>query len=338
MSARRIIAVGGGKGGVGKSLVASNLAIALAQAGARTVLIDADLGSANQHTLFGVDGIGPHLGSFIARDIDSLEEAMVSLPIPGLTLIQGCGAIPGSANLAHAQKQKFIRHVRGLNADAVVIDVGAGIAFNVVDLFTVADIRVVVMLPQLTSFQNAYAFLKAAIYRVMREAARLVRRHDLLDELGPARETDRLEHTLQRLAEIDVNLVEMIRARLTAFGAHLLGNQILGARDRSTLAAVSRMVEDYLGVSMTLLGHLRHNPTLRDSVNARRPLLLSHPQDDCALVLKRTASRLLELDVEKMRQERTASDRTPFAPPEQDNVDDADLAEEINDLLAMGSR
>jgi flagellar biosynthesis protein FlhG len=52
---RRIIAIGGGKGGVGKSLIAANLAIYLSQLGKRVVLIDADLGGANLHTFVGVD-------------------------------------------------------------------------------------------------------------------------------------------------------------------------------------------------------------------------------------------------------------------------------------------
>ena len=129
------VAVGGGKGGVGKSVVAANLACAMAELGFRTILVDADLGSANQHTLFGIDRPGVTLQALIDRKIETLEEAVTPTPYGRLFLVPGSGAVVGAANVAHGQKLKLIRHIARLDADAIIIDCGAGTSYNVVDLF-----------------------------------------------------------------------------------------------------------------------------------------------------------------------------------------------------------
>ena len=97
------ISVGGGKGGVGKSVVAANLGVAIADLGFRTVIIDADLGAANQHTLFGIDRPGQSLQAFLDKDVRSLEEIASPTGAPRLFLVPGIGAVPGAANLNHAQ-------------------------------------------------------------------------------------------------------------------------------------------------------------------------------------------------------------------------------------------
>jgi len=82
----RVVSVGGGKGGVGKSVVAANLAVAMAQRGARVVLVDADLGAANQHTLFGIARPGPGVEAFLDGSLAELAQAEVESGVPGLRL------------------------------------------------------------------------------------------------------------------------------------------------------------------------------------------------------------------------------------------------------------
>ena len=151
----RIISVGGGKGGVGKSVVSANLAVAMAQAGARVVLVDGDLGAPNQHTLFGLTRPGPGLEAFLSGATETLAAVALPTLVPGLSLVPGAGGEVGTANLPTARKLKLIRHLRSLDADVVMVDVGAGVSFNVLDLFDAADLKVVVTTPQLTSAQNA---------------------------------------------------------------------------------------------------------------------------------------------------------------------------------------
>src|SRR4029079_4523590 len=116
-SAKRFITIGGGKGGVGKSLVASNLALAMAQAGSRVVLVDCDLGAANQHVLFGIDRPNPGIQGLLDKKIESLEEGLTPPPHKNLQLVAGTGAAVGAANINHGEKQRIIRRIRALDAD-----------------------------------------------------------------------------------------------------------------------------------------------------------------------------------------------------------------------------
>ena len=295
-AANLIVSIGGGKGGVGKSIIASNLAVAFAKAGLRTVLIDADMGAANQHTLFGIDRTGPALWGFIDHKIETLEQALVPTCVANLSLLPGCGAVPGSANLKHTQKLRLIRQIKKLQADVVLIDVGAGIYYNVLDLYLMADLRLAVMLPQLTSFQNAYSFLKAAVWRT---TMRLAQQRDI--DLGERKETERLDDVLDRIQAQDPQLSKHIKQLLELFGVSLIGNQIITEHHKRTVGAISRMFKDFLRLDAPVLSYLRFSVEIQESINRRRPLLASHPGDSAARALQKIAGEVLRADGQKIR-------------------------------------
>src|SRR5262245_16491233 len=119
--APRIWAVGGGKGGVGKSVVTSNLAAAMAGAGRRCAVIDADLGAANLHTLLGVSRPRYSLSHLLTGDVASLAELMVQTPVPNLWLVSGDQALLEMANPRYSQKEMLFRQIRALEVDDVVL-------------------------------------------------------------------------------------------------------------------------------------------------------------------------------------------------------------------------
>ena len=166
----RIWAIGGGKGGVGKSVIATNLAATLAGAGKKVVLVDADLGGANLHTLLGVPNPKTSLSDFISKKVPNLSDVMSSTTVENLWLVSGARALVDMANPNFGQKGKILRHINTLDADHVVLDLGAGSAFNVLDFFLVARKGVLVVVPEPTSVENAYHFLKAAFFRKLKRA------------------------------------------------------------------------------------------------------------------------------------------------------------------------
>jgi MinD-like ATPase involved in chromosome partitioning or flagellar assembly len=155
-------AVAGGKGGVGKSVMAANLAVAVARRGLRCLLIDADLGGGNQHTLFGIQAPRTTLDVFLQGDEKELSSVATPTRFHGLSLVFAASDALGAANPKHSQKQKFIRHLRKADADVVLLDLGAGTGFNTLDLFLTARVQLVVTTPELTAIQNAYGFIKCA--------------------------------------------------------------------------------------------------------------------------------------------------------------------------------
>ena len=300
------VAVGGGKGGVGKSVVAANLACAMAELGFRTILVDADLGSANQHTLFGIDRPGITLQALIDRKIETLEEAVTSTPFGRLFLVPGSGAVVGAANVAHGQKLKLIRHIARLDADAIIIDCGAGTSYNVVDLFAAADIKLVVASPQLVSLQNAYAFVKSAVYRSMMARAISPARKELFSTATSRTETERVRGLVDRVAEDDWGFADELARVVDTFEARIVGNQLESVKQKGVLHALSRMMTDFLALEAPVVASLPFSAAIHHSVTKRMPFFAARPASTESAALTALAEQLLELDIYTLRETRNS--------------------------------
>ncbi len=154
-----VIAVTSGKGGVGKSNVAVNLAVCFASAGKRVVLLDADLGLANADVLCNIE-LPCNLSHVIARKRE-LREVMVRAP-GGFQLIGGASGLAKMADLSEADRARLIQSLTALEqqADVILIDTGAGISPNVLSFTRVADHVLVVTTPEPTAITDAYAVVK----------------------------------------------------------------------------------------------------------------------------------------------------------------------------------
>jgi flagellar biosynthesis protein FlhG len=154
-----VIAVASGKGGVGKSNIAVNLAIQLATAGREVVLLDADLGLANADVLCNVD-LPCNLSHVIARKKE-LAEVMVTAP-GGFKLIGGASGLARMADLSDFDRQRIVTALAELEnqADIIIIDTGAGISPNVLSFTRTADHVLIVTTPEPTAITDAYAVVK----------------------------------------------------------------------------------------------------------------------------------------------------------------------------------
>jgi flagellar biosynthesis protein FlhG len=155
----RTIAITGGKGGVGKSNVAVNVALELAANGSRVSLLDADLALANADVLLGLNP-RHHLGHVLSGQ-KTLAEVVITT-FNGVRLIPGGSGIEELANLSRAQQQRFIAELSAMEVESefLIVDTPAGIAHNVTSVLQAASVVVIVTTPDPTAVVDAYATLK----------------------------------------------------------------------------------------------------------------------------------------------------------------------------------
>lgn len=158
-------AIGGGKGGVGKSFVTLSLAYWFGRLQRRVIVMDGDLGGANLHTMMGHRIPERTLDDFILRRVEDLNDVLLPTNLPNVQLLAGGSEIPALANPNHAQKTRIVRGLQGLQAEALLLDLGAGVGLNTLDFFLACPHKLIVVTPQPTSIQNAYGFVKAALFR-----------------------------------------------------------------------------------------------------------------------------------------------------------------------------
>jgi flagellar biosynthesis protein FlhG len=160
----KIIAVGGAKGGIGKSTFATNLGIYLSSIGKRTVLVDLDLGGANLHLYLGERFLKYNINDYLNKNVPSISDIMVSTKY-GPDLVGGGSSQLGSANIHFSRKLKLLRAIKQIDTDFIIIDLGADTSYNIIDFFLAADYGIVLTTCDPPSYLDAYNFIKVSLFR-----------------------------------------------------------------------------------------------------------------------------------------------------------------------------
>jgi flagellar biosynthesis protein FlhG len=295
---RHVIAVGGGRGGVGKSTVAVNLAVYLAQLGRTVVLVDADPTGAELHTMLGASV------SLEARsNDDGLDVEMRTWPtaVQGLLLLPQLYAPGSTSPLRPGRKVLWARKLRHLPADYVIVDLGAGTSPASLDLWLLADFGLCVMTPEPPSIEATYRFLRALFMRRIRRLLvkdrfkmRLAER--VLQEL-PA--LPRPLELVQALARYDTQLAELAVSELVKLVPKLVINGVRLRTDSEVGPAVCEMSRRFLGIELDYLGQIEQDDSVWLSVVRKRPILIDSPASKSARNLERIARRTLALSTSR---------------------------------------
>lgn len=293
---RRVISIGGGKGGIGKSLISANLGIELARRGRSVVLVDADLGGANLHTCLGVDLPKTSLSDFVERRVERIEDVVVPTGIPNLGLVSGALDHLDAANPRYAQKMRLMRHILTLDADYAILDLGAGTALNALDFFLVSDHGLLVLVPEPTAVENVYRFVKAAFWRRVRNVVAVYGFEEALRSVMGDRGFQSPVEVVAALRERHPEAGDTLERELVAFRPRLVVNQARTPQDAELGRAVVAAWKKYFGLSMDYLGCIEHDEGMWKTVRARKPLLIERPDAPAARSFAAIADSLIHLD------------------------------------------
>jgi flagellar biosynthesis protein FlhG len=207
---------------------------------------------------------------------------IAATPIHRLGLISGALDALGAANPKYTQKLRLLREITRLDVDAVIIDLGGGTSFNILDFFLIADHGILTVVPEPTSIENAYRFIKAAYYRRLKTVETSLRLKPLLDaamadtqQRGLKTPSDLVTYVEQR----DPEAGQRLRTELERFPFDLVVNQARTPDEHQLGHGIAAACRKYFGIPMRFLGSLPYDDAVWRSVRRRRPLVLDSP--DC---------------------------------------------------------
>ncbi|PKL25535.1 MAG: ATP-binding protein [Spirochaetae bacterium HGW-Spirochaetae-3] len=154
----RVITVASGKGGVGKTNLSVNLAIAYARTGKRVMVMDADLGLANVNIMLNM--IPKYNLYHVIRKQKTMKEIILDTEY-GIQILAGASGFSKIANLNEEERQNFITELYALtNVDIIIIDTSAGVSNNVLSFIAAADDAIIITTPEPTAITDAYGIIK----------------------------------------------------------------------------------------------------------------------------------------------------------------------------------
>ncbi|MDK9705983.1 MAG: P-loop NTPase [Desulforhopalus sp.] len=283
------ISIGSGKGGTGKTVVMVNLALMLAKMGKKVCLVDLDLGGADAHVLLGLFDPKRTLTDFLTRKVDSLADVVHTFySFNGLQFIPGTGNTLQTANISYQEKQRLLRALTAIEADVLLLDVGAGTGYHALDFFMFSDLQICVTLPDPTSIMDMYTFLQLATVRKMLSS--FLSQSDV----GTALKS----HSFKTLTEV-LDLAEQTRegARETAQESLRYFHPLLIVNRDSDGGSVNKsklrkMVTKYLGIDIPELGNIPEDGKIDEALKSYLPICELYPTAPAAIALAAIADKL----------------------------------------------
>lgn len=270
-----IWAVGGGKGGTGKSLVSNGLGIRLAERGQTVILVDTDYGGPNQHTYCGIRKPETSLVQFF-EERKPLEEIILRTAVQGLGLIPGNINSHNTDNLTTTQKQKLFRHLKNLKVDHVILDLGAGTGYDTLDTFLQADVQVGVIAPDTLAIENFYLFLKNLKYRQLGNTLSMLSLRDRAKDIWKNRTEHGISTTKEFVAHLRVlspEFSERFNEEQKKLRMHVVLNQVREHKQAEVGLAVKSAVGKFFHITSAYAGHVRYDKDLWQQFGQDTPTL-----------------------------------------------------------------
>jgi flagellar biosynthesis protein FlhG len=297
-SERKVLPIASGKGGVGKTIVAANLALNLAINGRKTVVIDLDLGGSNLHTALGMKNVNPGIGNFISSRSVKFNDILLDTPYQNLKFIPGDVLVTSVTNTQFSQKKKLLQNILDLDVDCVVIDLGSGGSSHVVDFFLIANSGFVVVTPQSTSLVNAYLLLKNLVFRFLQRAfsahgsiSSYIRK--LLKEKKP-NAFPPMSEILEKMTRIDRKAGAKAERYLSALQPKFVVNMAKSPDDLHIVVQLRDLVKNALSVDVECMGLIFHDDAVDRSLEAGTPLVTTEGDSIAAREIERISQKVLQ--------------------------------------------
>ena len=296
---RIIIPVASGKGGVGKSVFSSNLAIAIAQLGHKTVAIDLDLGGSNLHTYLGLSNTHAGIGDYLKAKSTKFKDLLVETNIPNLSFIAGEGRTPFLANIPFDQRLEVIQNIQQLSAEYIILDLGAGTTFNTLNFFGISHQGIIITTFETPALMNFFMFMKNFLFRIIssivrhdRQIFRLVvdsfRQNDIDDPLT-------VKSLLEMIHEKNPELAARAKKALAYYHPRVIFNMGDHPDDLLMTNKVDSTLRQTLSIEVDYFGYIFYDPEVRQATRQKEPLMVSLNKRPFTICIQDIARRIVNI-------------------------------------------
>lgn len=338
----QILPIASGKGGVGKSLLSANLAIALGQAGKKVVLADLDLGASNLHLALGHNVKNNSIGTYLT-DKSSFQSIIEPTEYDNVSFIAGDSQIPGLTTLKAAQKTKLLRNFHSIDADFLILDLGAGTHQIILDMFLQSPQGILVTAPTVTATLDGYLFLKNSVFRLLNTTyKRGSAGHQYLEQLktnSDAMKSIYIPKLVDQLSVVDPVNTGLFKTRMNQFKPRLVMNMIDDPKDADRAQRIRNSCSQYLGMDLEYLGLMYRDQLQDKALSSRLPVIIYKPNCVLSQAIYRIAEKVIAAEPRYFDDDftKTIDSATSFMQAEEDANDDYNLKlSGLNDLIGSG--
>lgn len=334
----QIIPIASGKGGVGKSLLSANLAVALGQSGKKVILADLDLGASNLHLAIGQAAPKTGIGTFLTGETP-FQDTICDTDYENVRFIAGDSEIPGLSALKTVQKNSLIKNFQSLDADYLILDLGAGTHLTILDLFLLSPQGIVVTAPTVTATLNGYLFLKNAVFRLMatsfKKGSKAAKYLDQLKNDSSSLQRLYIPKLIEAIAAVDPENAKKFTDKMQKFRPRLIMNMIDEPKDADKALKIRRSCQQYLGVDVEHLG-IMYRDTLQDrALASRMPVITYKPNAVLSQAIYRIAEKIMAS--ETVQFDDLDTDNTFELASEEASDDYVSKLTLVEDLLGSGA-
>lgn len=287
---RKIIAIGGAKGGIGKSMFVANLGVYLASRGLKIVLVDLDLGGANLHLFLGEKYVrGACINNFLNKQVASLQDIAIKSKY-GPKVIGGDSSQLGLANIHFSRKLKLLKALQSLDADYIVLDLGGDTNYNVVDFFLAADHGIVLTTCEPASYLDAYRFMKISLYRKLNRLFGPESKYDeqkdhvlvrLITESTMAADGNNvksIDELLGRVSKLVPHHLELVNKAVASFAPYLVINKSpFNSETKQLIRRLQDVARRRCSIWAKYLGNITYQREIEVCVKNMVPVVSRYP-------------------------------------------------------------
>jgi flagellar biosynthesis protein FlhG len=241
----------------------------------------------------------PHvtLEHFLTKKVTRLEDTVIETAVEGIGLICGADDLMGAANPTFSQKIRLLQQIEELPAQYVLFDQGAGTSFNTLDFFNFSGGKIALFTSQTTSLQNAYGFIKSALYRKLsRDFAKddeILQCHYQGGEPGNGNNFSSIQGLLEHFKTANPEKQACLARALWDFHLYLVVNMVKSNADLKAPEIIRSVCQDFLNIQPDIMGHVLFDPGVEAAISQMVPFPLHHKKSKAMVGLEQIALTLV---------------------------------------------